>query len=101
MASRVVMNEAPALTQGSGQLVSDSGAVVWARPDLLRRSLRSGAKPSPDPRGDGPHLPEDRHQWKERLVSSVKAHMLLYYIAAVSSVTLLVLLLQLFAGVHA
>lgn len=75
--------------------------VSWARPVRLRRSHRPGTQPGPDSGGDGPRLPQERRrEWRRKVKSHVSCHRLLWYVAVVVTLTLLVAMLQFFAGVH-
>lgn len=94
------MNERAIHTEGARFMVPDSGAVVWAGPSRLRRALRYGPESGADPGGFRPDLPKDGDQWRKRLVTYCRSHKLRLYCVAVTTTTLAVLLLQVFAGVH-
>jgi hypothetical protein len=87
-------------TPRARQLVSDGGPIRWARPAGLRGLRRPRAEPSPDPGGHRPRLPQDGPEWRRKVVTVCKRHALASYVAIVTSLTLLVLVLQIFAGVH-
>jgi len=94
------MDDAQAVKTLARHVVSDRGSVVWARSDHLRRSRRSRAEPGTDPGGDGPRLPEDGPEWKRRAVNYMVRHKVIVYLCTVTSVTLVLLVLQLAAGFH-
>src|SRR6266576_6594046 len=82
-------------------LVPDPGPLLWAGPDGLRGLLRPRPQPLSGHSGHGPHFPQKRgREWWSCVSRSVSDHRLVWYVAVMTSVNLLITLLQFFAGVH-
>src|SRR6266576_2690064 len=85
----------------SRHLVPDPGPLLRAGPNGLRGLLRPRPQPLSGYSGHGPHFPQKRgREWWSCVSRSVSDHRLVWYVAVMTSINLLVTLLQLFAGVH-